>query len=593
MTKENRKARLRTGLFLLCGYYWCVYMSRSDSYFAPYLLVAGFGLLRFMRSRGAGECAGKRGVLAAVLAGILSAGTVLANYNLFLTDLSGVTGTLRCLAMLAAAWGGGFFFFREIFREICRAQAKAVGAAMPERQCPNGRDKWVLFGSWALVFAVYVCILMGMLYPGVLTTDSMNQIGQVLSGNYSNHHPYYHTQLIRLCVRLGMRLFGDINAGVAVYSLFSALLLSFCFAYVTFTVYQLTRRPVLAGVVLVWYLAMPFHTAYSVTMWKDVPFGAAVTIFLVSVYRILNAMDSHALHTWLLAGISALGVCLLRSNGYLAFFASAVVFVLLYGKRERGLLLLMAAALCGSFVLKHPVLAARNVPQPDTIESLSIPLQQISRVIAEGCELTQEQRTLLEQVVDVDSVPGRYSSWISDPMKTLVRERDNQQYLSKHKAEFLKLYVQLGLRHPLAYLEAWIDATRGYWNGGYDYWRWGTYVEPNEMGIVHTIRCPWLNKLVADYFAYFASSPLLQIFLCIGLYSWGLVAAAYAAAVRKDRGALFLTVLPIMVVLSLMAATPVYSEFRYAYAVFCAMPLILVTSFRTGKPGSECNGQAD
>ena len=60
MTKENRKARLRTGLFLLCGYYWCVYMSRSDSYFAPYLLVAGFGLLRFMRSRGAGECAGKR-----------------------------------------------------------------------------------------------------------------------------------------------------------------------------------------------------------------------------------------------------------------------------------------------------------------------------------------------------------------------------------------------------------------------------------------------------------------------------------------------------------------------------------------------------
>lgn len=157
----------------------------------------------------------------------------------------------------------------------------------------------------------------------------------------------------------------------------------------------------------------------------------------------------------------------------------------------------------------------------------------------------------------------------------------------------MKLYVQLGLRHPLAYLEAWIDATRGYWNGGYDYWRWVTYVEPNEMGIVHTIRCPWLNKLVADYFAYFASSPLLQIFLCIGLYSWGLVAAAYAAAVRKDRGALFLTVLPIMVVLSLMAATPVYSEFRYAYAVFCAMPLILVTSFRTGKPGSECNGQAD
>ena len=110
MTKENRKARLRTGLFLLCGYYWCVYMSRSDSYFAPYLLVAGFGLLRFMRSRGAGECAGKRGVLAAVLAGILSAGTVLANYNWRIVKSSATQYHKRPhreISNLNIFWGGG------------------------------------------------------------------------------------------------------------------------------------------------------------------------------------------------------------------------------------------------------------------------------------------------------------------------------------------------------------------------------------------------------------------------------------------------------------------------------------------------------
>jgi hypothetical protein len=35
-----------------------------------------------------------------------------------------------------------------------------------------------------------------------------------------------------------------------------------------------------------------------------------------------------------------------------------------------------------------------------------------------------------------------------------------------------------------------------------------------------------------------------------------------------------------MIVLSLLVATPVYSEFRYMYAVFCALPFILAVVLR-------------
>ena len=39
-------------------------------------------------------------------------------------------------------------------------------------------------------------------YPGNLTTDSMAQIGNILSGKYSNHHPFYHTLMIKICFDL-------------------------------------------------------------------------------------------------------------------------------------------------------------------------------------------------------------------------------------------------------------------------------------------------------------------------------------------------------------------------------------------------------
>ena len=48
--------------------------------------------------------------------------------------------------------------------------------------------------------------------------------------------------------------------------------------------------------------------------------------------------------------------------------------------------------------------------------------------------------------------------------------------------DFVHLYVEIGLKHPLKYLEAWVDQTKGYWNAGYEYWVWnGNWM--NDLGI--------------------------------------------------------------------------------------------------------------
>lgn len=49
---------------------------------------------------------------------------------------------------------------------------------------------------------------------------------------------------------------------------------------------------------------------------------------------------------------------------------------------------------------------------------------------------------LLEQIVDVSAVSETYSPWISDPMKSLVRSKGNQQYIVDNKFAFIKLYIK-------------------------------------------------------------------------------------------------------------------------------------------------------
>lgn len=71
----------------------------------------------------------------------------------------------------------------------------------------------------------------------------------------------------------------------------------------------------------------------------------------------------------------------------------------------------------GFIYFKISCLDALNVKQPDTIEALSIPAQQIARVVVEEKELTDEQRVLLNNIVDVEKIPEVYSTIFQDPLK--------------------------------------------------------------------------------------------------------------------------------------------------------------------------------
>ena len=149
----------------------------------------------------------------------------------------------------------------------------------------------------------------------------------------------------------------------------------------------------------------------------------------------------------------------------------------------------------------------------------------------------------------------------------------------EHKGDFIKLYLQLGMKYPSEYVEAWIDQTKGYWNGGYTYWRWLNGVNKNTLGIHQTIRSQFANAAITMYLDSWEGSCFLQLFLSIGLHVWGIVILAYRALVRKSKETLFITIPFLAVILTLLISTPVYSEFRYAYAVFCGFPFVLAVAF--------------
>ena len=577
--------RNHIGIELALILYWCAYLSKSDAHIAPYLLVGLLALyFAVVRSRSAfaAETFSKSETrVTNGFAFLLVSTVVLANYKMFVGADDGgflaalASGRFKAYQGIAEAlllWGIGFWLFKEIL----------IGVAGLDGIKPDSapiKNKKLMFGILGSVMALfYALFLFGSQYPGELTPDSIYQMTQLLTHSYSNHHPYYHTQIIHAVIAVGLKVFGDINRAVALYSVFSILVMTFSFLYVVETVYTCTQNRKILLVVFLFYLLMPFHIMYSMTMWKDVFFGASVTCFAVSCYRCLQSVGNGKWN-WMMLLLASFGMGLLRSNGWVALFVSTMAFVVLFWKKYKKMFFLFAVVLLSTFILKHPVLSFLQVTQPDTIESLSIPAQQIARVIVDGKTLTEEQSQIVSKVIDIDQVPKKYKNFISDPVKYLVRQKGNQEYLRQHPVEFLKLYGQLGLRYPHKYIEAWIDQTRGYWNGGYSYWRWSTGVKKNTLGIKRTVKSQFLDKALKKYLKIWETSPFLQLFLSIGLYVWGIVLLSYRAVMRRNREVLFATIPFLAVIATLLIATPVFAEFRYAYAIFCGFPFLLAIAF--------------
>ena len=371
------------------------------------------------------------------------------------------------------------------------------------------------------------------------------------------------------------------NAAVALFHGAQILFLAACFGYAIMTMYQ---RGVPGWFLLAAYgvyAFQPHNIVYSVTLWKDIPFAAAGLLFITALYRLLKDIGKSRVVNYIAFTAGALGFSLWRTNGWYAFLATVVMMLLLM-RRKKTMLILMCVILVFCWILINPVLDSMNVGQTNFVEAFAVPMQQIARVISEGRELTQEETALLWEIFALDRIGEAYNPQTVDPVKFETFRYDQVDYIQEHAGAYLKLYLNIGLRYPGDYLKAWIEQTRGYWNGGYFFWIYTRDVEPNALGLELTLGDNLIAKLFAAAFRYLEKPVMLQPLVSIGLHVWGLIACTVINVLKKREE--FLLAIPILVlVVGLWLGTPVYSEFRYAYPVFLTMPLILATTLFTEK----------
>ena len=563
----------------LCIIACLIVLLKGRAMFPPYLITALFALFTAAKNRSLKPDKDKKRRYALYIISFIAAIFItLANYGIWLHPAmpevrSSLFVRIVKLALILIIMSGTYFCAYNILLYIFTKTGELTFTPPSE----DKRKKQLFFlVPFAVIFLIYMIIYVCCYFPGLLSLDSIDQVGQVLSGKYSNHQPFYHTMILGVFLRIGTSLFGSINAAVATYVVFQIFFMAFTFAFVIYNMAVLKLPTWCCTVAAVWYAVMPFHIMYSFTVWKDVYFGAFVTLMIIFFIRLMKGIG-HTTASYAGFALCSLVMCLIRSNG---LFAYVFVFlsVVLLARKQKKLILIMLATIVVAFVLKHSVLAALGVTQPDTVESLSIPLQQVARTVADNGYIDPEDAEFLSQIADLTAIADTYDPNISDPVKNMIRDYGNEDHLKENMGAFAKLYVRTFIHNPMSYVTAWVDSTCGYWNSGYSYWIWYWDIEDNAYGITKTVMSDNVHRFMDEYLWLYYNNDLLMLFTATGFFFWVVLFLTAICAATKNRTGIIAAVPILAIVLSLLVSTPVFAEFRYVYAMFCALPILIAVS---------------
>ena len=493
--------------------------------------------------------------------------------------IEALTNRMFQLGILAAAAIGFWSLFDALLKFLFLWVTEKE--RMKELFCEKEPGKsWNPFAMHPLAATFLVCLLGWLPYflyqfPGIMTPDSINQLEQVLGVvPYSNHHPWVHTLLIKVFYSIGFAVTGSMVFAMGFYTFAQMCIMAFSIGYFVSSMRFLRLKAGWCTAIALVFAILPYHAVYAVTVWKDIPFAAAVLVFITSLLRLRNEEKWQHAVLFVLSGAM---MCLFRSNGWYAFLVCIPFFVASFWKKNRKVVGLLTVSLLAAVVVKYPVMSGCQVTPPDFVESLCIPIQQVSYVLANDRELSPEQLELIDAVIDRNHVKNLYNPEFADNMKELIRA-GHPEYLEAHKKEFFMLWLDLLIRYPGDYLEAYIQQTNGYWYpDSYYPVADAEGVSATDLGISHTplIRGPLVVKGKEIAVKLGSMVPVYGTLWSMGVAFWILLLMIGCVLVRREEGKLLYALPCLLLWGTVMIATPVATEFRYVYFLMLCMPFYL------------------
>lgn len=441
-------------------------------------------------------------------------------------------------------------------------------------------NKLELIGCAFFLLCSWGIVLLGV-YPGFFVYDAGDELLQVITRDFSTHHPMLHVLYLGGLVQAGYKIFGTYNAGIFMFCLIQMSLFVVAITYVYHKMRVFGFHRYLCRTMIVYMGIFPVYSMFVLCSCKDSVFSLVLLLWVVNTYEWWNQPGKYCKIRWVAWSVL---MCLLRNNALYALLVTGVCMIL-FVKGYRKQLMIMLAVVVGMAVTFSNIFAGIFHAQPGgKQEMLTVPIQQLARTYQLQAEVfTEEDEEILLSYLLKENLE-RYKPKISDAVKIGFQ---NEQY-ERDAISFWKLWIRIGSRAPMSYLNAWLMTSYGYWypSASVDVYKGNTvytftYDESSYFGYeteqpgVRDSKIPWIDnffkKLSLEI--YKEKIPVVAQMFSMGFMFWVYI---FLMLFLGQRGGIK-RIMPYLLVLWMVATLmlgPTYLP-RYVFFLWLVIPFMV------------------
>ena len=514
-------------------------------------------------------------IFSVVVALLLNIGQIVYEniYNLDITILK-LTLNLDFLIKVIGA-------FNLIYLLICLSYKAILKINLNENSKKTFKlTNWKLFIIFAIV--ILICWIPYLLthWPGIFSSDSIDQVTQALKEKpLINHHPIAHTMFIKLGYFIGSIFFKNYSNRLVFVPIFQMIIMASIFSY---TIIYLKNRNVnktILILMLLYFALNPMIAIYSITVWKDVLFGAFVLLLFIQSYDLIINKNNLPIKKCILYSLNLLIISLLRNNAIYMLLILFIVALIIFKNNRIKISVTILSVFIVYYIITIGIFSAFNIKSTSITESLGIPLQQIARVVVKEGNINKEEEAFINNILPIEEIKQVYSPTTVDRIK--FNSKYNGDFIKDNSKEFIIVYLNIIRKNFLTCVESYLYSTIGFWYPNMD----GVYIVEEsyenkyftQKNLLPNAIDTLLDKGISK------SNPCFLINWSLGSMIIIAVFCLIIMIIKQGISSLFIYTPIIGLWLTIMIATPVYSDFRYIFFMYCSFPITIILPFISDK----------
>ena len=314
-----------------------------------------------------------------------------------------------------------------------------------------------------LIVAVVFIVALLSFFPGLLTSDIVDQISQAKDNLYRDAHPIFHSFVIGNLAKLG---------GIWVPELFQIITFTFIWTYACKKVRKYndtTKNKVFQILFTIVICILPLNFIYSIVLWKDILYSYSILAILVFVYIGIKEKYKYSTFEMIMISISAAAIMKLRHNGMpIGLFMFLLLFILNLKNNKK---LKQSLTLIISFIT---ILILMTLPKwiwGDKTKTASVGgVLDSTKVYCMGAllntdiELEQEEKEFLNTIYSVEDWKKDYDAYNGTPI--LFSSKYNEQILGTDEGnkKFNDIFMKYATKDPMTIVKHFINVNSIWWS---------------------------------------------------------------------------------------------------------------------------------